>query len=182
MRKSTPLHEIADNISAPSAQNIAEYLIQNGAELEAKDGIKRTPLQCAVGAFKTADFKYLGMVECLITYGADVNAGHILHSFPTPMKMATLMKNQTEFSVKGIALDKLLLKYGAEPFEEEEEEVDPQLQDYLENLSENELKVLGDLAEKDLEAFQKEIRKRRGIIGVPINDFFDVMKKLNNPE
>ena len=37
-------------------------MIKNGAELEAKDGLGRTPLLVAVGAFKTADFKYIGKI------------------------------------------------------------------------------------------------------------------------
>ena len=104
-RKTTPLHDVADN----GNQNIAEYLIQNGADLESQDGAGRTPLQCAVGAFRTADWKHLGTVECLITYGANVNAG-IIFQYPRPLAMAKIMKQQTEFSAKGRALEQLLLK------------------------------------------------------------------------
>ena len=170
-RKTTPLHDVADN----GNQNIAEYLIQNGAELESMDGIKRTPLNCAVGAFKTADFKYLGMVECLITYGADVNAGQNLPTFPRPLQIATLMKLQTEFSAKGRALEQLLLKYGAEFRKFNSEDLE---------LSENELEMLGDLLKKDKQAFEKEIRKRKDakIRSIPVDEFFDVMKKLNQSE
>ena len=94
-------------------QIIVEYLIKNGAELEAKDGLDRTPLQCAVGAFKTADFKQLAVVECLLTYGANADVGRAIHIIPSPLEMAILMKQETEFHAKGKALEKLLLKYGA---------------------------------------------------------------------
>ena len=135
------------------------------------DGIKRTPLNCAVGAFKTADFKYLGMVECLITYGADVNAGQNLDTFPRPLKMATLMKLKTEFSAKGRALEQLLLKYGAEFRKFNSEDLE---------LSENELEKLYDLAKKDQEAFMKEIRHKRDskIKCVSMDKFFEAMTKL----
>ena len=154
-RKTTPLHDVADN----GYQNIAEYLIQNGAELEAEDGINRTPLNCAVGAFKMADFRYLHMIECLITYGANVNAGDVLlnlHTFPEPIYMATLMKEQKEFSGKGRALEQLLLKYGAKPLQKRNQ---IELQEFVEKLED------GDK-----------------YISIPHDEFFDVMKTLNDAE
>ena len=86
------------------------------------------------------------------------------------------MKQQTEFSAKGRALEQLLLKYGAGV-----QEIDPV--EYYESLelSDNELKKLYKLSKKDPKAFQKEMRKKSEskYIDVPIDEFFEVMKKLN---
>ena len=153
-KKNTPLHEVAEN----GHQIIVEYLIKNGAELEAKDGLDRTPLQCAVGAFKTADFKQLAVVECLLTYGANADVGRAIHIIPSPLEMAILMKQETEFHAKGKALEKLLLKYGAN----------------FKNLR---------LLEVDAEVYEKERvqRKEKDIVDIRSDHVLELMKILDDP-
>ena len=132
-------------------------LIQNGAELEAKDGLDRTPLQCAVGAFKTADFKQLAVVECLLTYGANANVGWAAHIIPSPLEMASLMIQETEFHAKGKALEKLLLKYGA-------------------NLKNLRLRVV------DAEVYEKERvqRKEKDIVDIRSDHVLELMQILDD--
>ena len=153
-KKNTPLHEVAEN----GHQIIVEYLIKNGADLEAKDGLDRTPLQRAVGAFKTADFKQLAVVECLLTYGANANVGWAAHIIPSPLEMASLMKKETEFNAKGKALEKLLLKYGAN----------------FKNWR---------CREVDAEVYEKERvqRKEKDIVDIRSDHVLELMQVLNDP-
>ncbi len=93
----TPLHLAAAN----GYKTMAEFLLANKADVNAKDNSQSTPLHQVVAA----SGEHVDLVELLITHKADVNAADT--NGLTPLHYATLADN-------GKAV-KLLLTHGAHP-------------------------------------------------------------------
>jgi ankyrin repeat protein len=81
---------------------MAEYLIANGADVNAKNKNGKTPLHWAAVHDLGDEADYTGVAECLIEHGADVNAKDEVGR--TPLHISK------EFGKKDVS--ELLMRYG----------------------------------------------------------------------
>ncbi|KAF4464176.1 ankyrin repeat-containing [Fusarium albosuccineum] len=98
----TPLHSLACGLHWWNVEAV-EYLLQQGADIEAKNAYGHTPLLAAISSDYPSGFWKVETVKVLLKHGANVEVSGFFSQSDTCLRIAN-----------DVAITKLLLQYGAD--------------------------------------------------------------------